>query len=158
MARPAQLQMGDTKRSTWSEICISHKEILSYLASSAFYPFANKNLQQQQQNIQRGSVSWCYRKKKKKKEKKITRQHCPVLFKIPRTKQNKNLNLRDILICLKPEDLSWCPFSCIMMSQRWNFIRPWYCIQLKNRSKIQRTSLVEKELQWDPEPTYATKW
>ena len=107
MARPAQLQMGDTKRSTWSEICISHKEILSYLASSAFYPFANKNLQQQQQqqNIKRGSVSWRYTEKKKK-EKKITRQHCPVLFKIPQTKQNKNLNLRDILIFLKPEDLS----------------------------------------------------
>ena len=71
MARPAQLQMGDTKRSTWSEICISHKEILSYLASSAFYPFANKNLQQQQQqqNIQRGSVSWRYTEKKKKKRK-----------------------------------------------------------------------------------------
>lgn len=101
MARPAQLQLGDKKRSAWSEICISHKEILSYPASSSFYPFANKNLQQQQ-NIQRGSKLRLQEKKKKGKSPGNATQYF-----LKYQKQNKTkLNLRDILICLKPEDLN----------------------------------------------------
>lgn len=102
MARPAQLQLGRQKRSAWSEICISHKKY-SAISFLCLYPFANKNLQQQ--NIQRGSKLRLQEKKRKGKSPGNTTQ-----FFLKYQKQNKTkLNLRDILICLKPRGFKLVP-------------------------------------------------